>query len=871
MAILCGTLGWLEHQKLLKREEARRIVRSREEHQPPTSIPFITTVEAEQASSHQDKTPPSPNTVDFTPRSILSSVKASTTTTTTTTMTTEQEERAINEELNRMPKAPKILITSRTHKQIAQLVGEMARTSYRPSFVVLGSRKHYCINQKVLAEVKREKKDLNEACKDLNRSKTSSLSGPEGHLPCRYFRQIQEQTKGGRSYPPPNKDIEDFVEEGEDNAFCPYFGAMASIPECEVIFAPYNYIIDPSIWKSMKLDGVGECVVIVDEAHNIEDVCRDSASFEITDEQLAGVQRELFSLIPDLRKPGSGVDEGVIKAHESQGHILAIINNWLRNSAEHRNGSQRKDFDTTTMIWNGKEIPEELDSIGLRPSTISALLLDLDKVTQHTENVLKGEKGFKGLNVAIGGLSGVDAGGVDDDGVDDRDFTINVLKNNNNNSNSSTTAKKPFNISYGSLQLLERLLDSLNSLFRNDKKDISSFSLVKFESITKAAGMMSSKKALISLGFWCWNPAIMFSKLTEKSRSVILTSGTLSPMDTFSSELECVFDNRLEALHIIDDHQVLITCLPRGPSNTALIGNFRTMDSLAFQDDIANGLRDVCAIVPGGVVCFVPSYSFMEKLKRRMVVIGVMGEIETMKSVFTEPRMGSPKEFESFLSGYYKAIPSSGALLFAVYRGKISEGLDLKDDNCRAVVPIGIPYPAFKDPKVVLKREYNDRRGNNHLTGQQWYESQAFRALNQALGRCIRHRKDWGAVLLLEQRFTSPRNSQHLSKWVRGRLSACNDNNKQWKDGMAELKNFVSRNQTTRSSATGKDGDFGKCYNNVGCSGGGGGGDDDSKTNNIKKNITNSDNTTVVDSDKKYEDDDCCIDISQEEYSQETF
>lgn len=847
MAILCGTLGWLENQKLLKREEARRIVESREEQ--PTSIPFIT-VEPEQ-ESHEGKTPPSPSTVDFTPRSILSSVKTSTT-------MTNQEERAINEELKRLPKPPKIFITSRTHKQIAQLVGEMARTSYRPSFVVLGSRKHYCINQKVLAEVKREKKDLNEACKDLNRSKTSL--GPDGHLPCRYFRQIQEQTKGGRPYPPPNKDIEDFVEEGEDNAFCPYFGAMASIPECEVIFAPYNYIIDPSIWKSMKLDGVGECVVIVDEAHNIEDVCRDSASFEITDEQLAGVQRELSSLIPDLRKPGSGVDEGVIKAHESQGHILAIINNWLRNSAESRIGSRRKDFDTTTMIWNGKEIPEELDSIGLRPSTISALLLDLDKVTQHTENVLKGEKGFKG----VGGVGG----GVVD--VDD----FNGSNNNNSNiNNTNSTAKKPFNISYGSLQLLERLLDSLNSLFRNDKKDISSFSLVKFESITKGAGNggISSKKALISLGFWCWNPSIMFSKLTEKSRSVILTSGTLSPMDTFSSELECAFDNRLEALHIIDDHQVLITCLPRGPSNTALIGNFRTMDSLAFQDDIANGLRDICAIVPGGIVCFVPSYSFMEKLKRRMVAIGAMGQIEAMKSVFTEPRLGSPKEFESFLSGYYKAIPSSGALLFAVYRGKISEGLDLKDDNCRAVVPIGIPYPAFKDPKVVLKREYNDRRGNNHLSGQQWYESQAFRALNQALGRCIRHRKDWGAVLLLEQRFTSSRNSQHLSKWVRGRLSSSNDSNKQWKDGMAELGKFVSCNQTTRSSATDIDGDFGKCI----CAGnsciddGCDGRDFYFDTNNIKNNSTN--NITGVDSNKNYKDDDDCIEISQEEYSQETY
>lgn len=35
----------------------------------------------------------------------------------------------------------------------------------------------------------------------------------------------------------------------------------------------------------------------------------------------------------------------------------------------------------------------------------------------------------------------------------------------------------------------------------------------------------------------------------------------------------------------------------------------------------------------------------------------------------------------------------SGALLFAVCRGKISEGMDFIDDHARAVISIGIPYP----------------------------------------------------------------------------------------------------------------------------------------------------------------------------------
>lgn len=46
--------------------------------------------------------------------------------------------------------------------------------------------------------------------------------------------------------------------------------------------------------------------------------------------------------------------------------------------------------------------------------------------------------------------------------------------------------------------------------------------------------------------------------------------------------------------------------------------------------------------------------------------------------------------------------------------------------------------------QVTLKKQYNDSRcaTKGLLCGRDWYEIQAFRAMNQALGRCIRHRYD---------------------------------------------------------------------------------------------------------------------------------
>jgi hypothetical protein len=44
---------------------------------------------------------------------------------------------------------------------------------------------------------------------------------------------------------------------------------------------------------------------------------------------------------------------------------------------------------------------------------------------------------------------------------------------------------------------------------------------------------------------------------------------------------------------------------------------------------------------------------------------------------------------------------------------------------------------------------------------------QGLRAVNQAMGRVIRHRWDYGAVLLADERLGSAQNKRHLSKWLR--------------------------------------------------------------------------------------------------------
>ena len=55
------------------------------------------------------------------------------------------------------------------------------------------------------------------------------------------------------------------------------------------------------------------------------------------------------------------------------------------------------------------------------------------------------------------------------------------------------------------------------------------------------------------------------------------------------------------------------------------------------------------------------------------------------------------------------------------------------------------------------------------LSGQEWYAQQATRAVNQAMGRVIRHQHDYGAIILADERFRVRNLSTYLS-WKRLRM-----------------------------------------------------------------------------------------------------
>ena len=238
-------------------------------------------------------------------------------------------------------------------------------------------------------------------------------------------------------------------------------------------------------------------------------------------------------------------------------------------------------------------------------------------------------------------------------------------------------------------------------------------------------------------------------------------------MDTFASELGTEFPIMLKAGHVVEKSQVRVASIAKGPNKKSLKADFRNRSRDEFRDEVGETVISVCKKMYHGVLVFLPSYEMLNILVKRWKFTGMWKRLCDIKHPLIEPRTRS--NYQSVMKKFYDVIEETtrstsgltstgqnGAIFFAVYRGKVSEGLDFADNNARTVICIGIPFPSTKDVLVNEKKKYNDKKkasgAQGVLSGDEWYTIQGIRPLNQALGRCIRHKDDWGAILLVDER-----------------------------------------------------------------------------------------------------------------------
>ena len=73
---------------------------------------------------------------------------------------------------------------------------------------------------------------------------------------------------------------------------------------CNVIIYSYHYLLDPKIAERVSKDLSKDCIIVFDEAHNIDNVCIESLSTDITEDSLRKATRgaqNLEAKINDMR------------------------------------------------------------------------------------------------------------------------------------------------------------------------------------------------------------------------------------------------------------------------------------------------------------------------------------------------------------------------------------------------------------------------------------------------------------------------------------------------------------------------------------------------------------------------------------------
>nr|XP_031543813.1 regulator of telomere elongation helicase 1 [Vicugna pacos] len=630
---------------------------------------------------------------------------------------------------------PKIIYASRTHSQLTQVISELRSTSYRPRVCVLGSREQLCIHP----EVKRQ--ESNHMQVHLCRRKVSSRS-------CHFYNNVEEKSLE-QELATPILDIEDLVKSGQRHKLCPYYLSRSLAQQADIIFMPYNYLLDAKSRRAHGIDLKGT-VVIFDEAHNVEKMCEEAASFDLTPHDLA-----------------SGLD---------------VIDQVLEEQ---------------TRVAQQGELHLELGA----SSTIAGLNMELEDLAKLKMILLRLEGAIDAVELP-GGDSGVTKPGsyifelfaeaqitFQSKGCI-LDFLDQIIQHLAGRAGLFTNTAG-----------LQKLADIIQSVFSVDPAEGGPGSMVgpgasqsykvhihpdvghrRVAQRSDAWNITAARKQGKVLSYWCFSPGHSVRELVRQGvRSLILTSGTLAPVSSFALEMQIPFPVCLENPHVIDKHQIWVGIVPKGPDGAQLSSAFDKRFSEECLSSLGKALGNIARVVPHGLLVFFPSYPVMEKSLEFWRARDFARKLEVLKPLFVEPR--SKGGFSEVMDAYYARVAapgSSGATFLAVCRGKASEGLDFADVNGRGVIITGLPYPPRMDPRVVLKMQFLDEmKGQGgavgqFLSGHDWYRQQASRAVNQAIGRVIRHRHDYGAVFLCDHRFTCADTRAQLPSWVRPHVKVYN-------------------------------------------------------------------------------------------------
>ncbi|OAF71424.1 hypothetical protein A3Q56_00797 [Intoshia linei] len=608
---------------------------------------------------------------------------------------------------------PKIIYATRTHSQISQVMSELKKTAYSHfKTTILASRSRYCIHPVVSKETH-----------DAARNSLCSLKVKTRK--CIYYNRVENNLGNfDKIYT-----LDEMVTKSTKLGVCPYFTSREMQRNADIIFVPYNYLLSQDMRKVHDID-VKDCIIIFDEAHNLEGFCEDNLSVEFTSIDVALSIRDIVDITPIFLSEQEFVKDkletkGDKKTNEPLkiSHLIKV--KQILEIIEKELEAIQLSGDPPSMTYPGNYIYTFLDKAGIHQGNKRSILHNMEVIIDYITDKFDGGIKTKG------------------NGLNKMYKVFKSILRKSTKDNDNILNYKIY------IEEVDPKQKYQNSNFTNKYK---------------------------SLNFWCFNSAESMQDLMSCGTvSIILTSGTLSPFNSFKYMMGIDFKVTLQNSHVIDNDQMLIRVVPQGPDQTFLNPSYKTRFSQKYQDSLGNTIINFCRHCRDGFLIFFQSYSFLNLIISSWKTSGIYARLEKLKNIYVEPR--NKGELSVFMQDFYSSIDQNvktGSIFIAVCGGKVSEGIDFSDKYGRCVVLIGIPFPPKNDPRISLKIKHLNSKKDVDLTGQEWYTQQAYRSANQAIGRIIRHRHDFGVILLVDQRYTSKFSQDQLPKWIQKNVRVYN-------------------------------------------------------------------------------------------------
>ncbi len=634
-----------------------------------------------------------------------------------------------------------IFYASRTHAQLAQVRQELKKSVYRPVNSVLASKERCCIYK----NVPREKgQTLEDMCKNARRKGLcpSIWNLDDPRIASSTLAAIEEMKVKIK------KDLEDIGKMCKENGVCAFYFAKELAKEADIVFLPYNYLITRKlkyvskgllIDKKTGMNKFSGSIVIIDEGHNIANAAETNNGMTISVVMLHECIRELDSIRQELKKHNEEKKSSSKAQHVGGGNSAGFFNLFTDSDIAQVQESITAFLEYLVNAEDTSKVVARIDeffTLCSRPLFTTRPHYFEDGINSHNCAHY-----LKLLNIFI-----------------------EIMKSRN-----VMPALQKWEWCIYSIFMLysdtESSADHVNPIIRNCKGSINDFRASIYHkpfSKKPRKKLVAKTPKKVAVKIHCFNPGIGFIDLLllqPPMRTLIVTSGTLSPMSELEKELRLPFPIKLDSPHVISDSQILLLTVGHAdiPSETFKFNMERNMSSEGpvHLHNAQKLISDICDISPGGVLSFYSSYAF-KTLASSGVKPGDKVTFRESKGVDTKAVIAE-----------FKKVAKSGAILHAVLRGIVSEGLGFADDEARVAIVLGIPYANLANDHITLKREYMDKNFERiGLSGFNWYRQDAMRAINQAVGRIIRHKNDYGAVVLVDERFCQREIYDELPKWM---------------------------------------------------------------------------------------------------------